>query len=191
MREYLYIWNNPEERFIVASGLEFKYLAPLLCVGGLILLEHKSEVARYDNKSLFEYVPKAGFRDLANEDMYSWGNFSWVDYSADTVPAITPEDVAEILYFGHAAKPLREIHIQSIGNQFLAYAHDDGWFLQLYYVEWESVWRILSKLYPVLLSGNVAVPLQEGSSALWMNNGLVVQEVKTFDVDSVLNRRLP
>jgi hypothetical protein len=192
MREYLYIWNNPEEQFIVASGLEFKDLAPQLSAGGVILLEHNSEVTRYDRNSLFEYVPRAELPKLVKENIYSWGNFSWVDYSADTamVPEIPPEDVAAVLYYGHARKPLHGIRIESLGNQFLAYAHDDGWFLQLYYIEWEPLWGILSKICPELLPESIARPLQEGSLAFWINDHIAEQEEKTYDVDSVLNRRL-
>jgi len=59
MRDYIYIWNNPEEKFFVASGVLFSDFAEAMGdAGGYLLIEHYSDVAKHDMKSGFDYVSR-------------------------------------------------------------------------------------------------------------------------------------
>jgi hypothetical protein len=66
---------------------------------------------------------------LAAENIYSWGNFVWADYAGAKFPSINNEEVAELLFFSHKAKPLHRIALPNLSNRFLSYVHDDGWYL--------------------------------------------------------------
>ena len=114
MRDYLYIWHKPEQQFVVASGIEFKDFLPLLREHeGVVLIEQKSETAGYDANSSLNFVQASNLSELAAEDIYSWGNFVWADYAGSVFPSISDEEVAELLFFAHKAKPLHRIVIKS------------------------------------------------------------------------------
>jgi hypothetical protein len=87
MRDYLYVWHDPEQRFLVASGIEFKDFLPCLkSQGGIVLLDHQSETATHDQNTSFDFVQASDLSELAAEDIYSWGNFVWADYASPTFP---------------------------------------------------------------------------------------------------------
>jgi hypothetical protein len=191
MRDYLYVWHDPEQRFLVASGIEFKDFLPCLkSQGGIVLIDHQSEIGAYDPNSSFDFVQASDLSELAAEDIYSWGNFVWADYATPTFPSIGDEEIAELLFLAHKAKPLREVLIPSLGNQFLGYEHDDGWYLQLYYTHWNDVERLLAGVVPAMLGNLDVLELKLGTHGFWLRGGETHLEVKSHDVDSVLNRRL-
>ncbi len=189
MREYLYIWHNPDEQYLVASGIEFRDLAGYLGKG-LILLEHGSKASSHDDQSGFDYVSLELLPQFMAENIYSWGNFLWADYAGAEFPQLSPQDVAELLYFARAKKPLNKTLINGVGNCFLAAAHDDGWFLRIHYVSWDAVWRLFSRFILVQIASKIERPLREGLDGFWMKDGGFESEEQTFDIDAVLRRRL-
>lgn len=191
MRDYLYIWNDSERRYLVASGLEFKDFQPgLNASGGVVLIDHQSETASYDHQSGFHFTSSAALPELIAEDIYSWGNFAWADYATATLPSLPKEEIAELLYFAHKAEPLYENALARLGNNFLGYIHDDGWYLKLYYKDWDKTAELLTGAIPASLGRLSTQDLLKGTSAFWLWNGEIHEEVMTHDVDSVLNRRL-
>ena len=191
MRDYLYLWHNPKRRMLVASGIELKDLAPLASSGGgLLLLRHGYTDATHDPSSRFDHVAASDIKALIDENVYSWGDFCWADYTGDSFPALTKQEVAELLYFGHTGELLEErIGLPSLGNRFLARGHDDGWFLNLYYDSWSDMIHLLDQLE--LLKGvNGRSALLSGEhGAFWIDHSGLVEEEATFDIDSLLNRR--
>lgn len=187
-RKYLYVWVDPVARCVVASGLVFKDFKPVLKGRGVVLIEHQSMVGQIDPQSCLEYVKCSNLKQLRNEDVRDFGNFSWVDFGGDVLPLITPEQTAELLYFGHIQRPLREIEIGLLNNQFLAFTHDDGWYVRVYYREWQQVARLLSKKAPSLTAEHLAA-LERGDCAYWVQDGVVSEEERTEHMDVLLNRR--
>jgi len=190
MRDYLYIWHDPEQQFLVVSGIEFKdFLPSLTSQGGIVLVDHQSETADYDTNSSLNFVPASKLSELATENIYSWGNFVWADYAGAKFPSINNEEVAELLFFAHKAKPLHRIALPNLSNRFLCYAHDDGWYLQLYYTSWDHIDRLIVETIPTLGASSIS-GLKQGTDGFWLRGGKVHKEEKTHDVDKVLNRRL-
>ena len=190
MRDYLYIWHDPVKRCVVASGIEFKDFLPFLSgKGGVVLLEHQSDEAELDVQSGFDYFSNQTISKLINEDIYSWGNFAWADYTAESLPAIPDQEIAELLYFAHRTKPLTSPAFPSLNNNFLAFAHDDGWYLRLYYNNWRYIEDFLHSI-PHTLGSISSTELESGVHGYWLQAGVTSVEVKTDDVDSILNRRL-
>jgi hypothetical protein len=189
MRDYLYIWNDPSEGFIVASGIEFRDFAPLFSNGGIVLLDHAAEAVEHDSLSRFDFVTASGLPTFCRQDIYGWGDFVWADYCTDRFPSIPKEEVAELLYFAHAATPLRSTRVGSLCNRFLTYVHDDGWFLKTYYADWSLAALLLARAAPSLSKDDFAA-IQTGQDAFWIQGGHKSTEAKTFDIDSVLNRRM-
>lgn len=191
MRDYLYIWHDRERQFLVASGLEFKdFQRELSTTGGVVLIDHLSDVSSLDAASGFHFAPSASLSNLVAENIYSWGNFTWADYADELFPSLSKDEIAELLYFAHKAEPLRSNALPHLRNNFLGYAHDDGWYLKLYYSDWANVTELLSTAIPTSLGRLNMDDLQQGAHAFWLRNGKVDEEEMTHDVDLVLNRRL-
>lgn len=192
MRNYLYCWNQPAERRFIASGLEFKDLLPVLASsGGLYLLRHQWDE---DNHQGFDFVSVTDLSRLASEDLDSWGDFAWVDYPQSPrriePPDLPPESIAELLYFGHALEPLRDIAISGLGNRFLGSGHDDGWRLILRYTQWRHIEELLSAVLPPAVLDEIMPELRDGTRGFWLEHGRIENEEMTLDIDAVMNRRL-
>jgi hypothetical protein len=195
MRDYLYLWNDPARNFIVASGIAFEDVTPLLVPDhGLVLLAHGDpNAARHDSKSRFAFVPPDAVSSLSSEEIYSWGDFCWVDFAGRYLPEIGKRDIAELLYFCHMAEPLGKGEVSVLRNRFMCWAHDDGWYLKLYYNDWVHVTRLVTPILDRLRVPNDARQLlddiRRAINAWWISNGEVTTCPKTHDIDSILNSR--
>jgi len=182
-------FGTTERQFVIASGIEFKDFLPHLGKrGGVALLDHQSDAAADDTQSGFGYIKASDLPAIAAEDIYSWGNFVWADYTPPQFPAISDQELAELLFFARKARPLGGVGIPSLQNHFLAYAHDDGWYLQLYYSNWSQLEDLLSEAIPASLGPLNLRDLEQGMRAYWLCDGDVFIEERTEDVDAVLNR---
>lgn len=153
-----------------------------------MLVDHHSDTATYDADTSLDFVQASSLTDLAAEDIYSWGNFVWADYASPAVPSISNEEIAELFYFARRAKPLHRIALPSLNNQFLGYEHDDGWYLQLYYTDWERIETLLGKAIPKSMGQLDLSELRQGTHGFWLQGGMIHLEEKTHDVDKILNR---
>lgn len=189
MRDYLYIWNDPNERLLVASGIEFRDLLPMFTRGGLVLLKHDFDDAEHDDDSGFDFVAAPRVSELASQNIYSWGDFRFADYPSDVFPRIPPEHVAELLYFAHAGRPLRRPLVESVGNRFLCSIHDDGWSFHAHYTNWQDIEHCLLLAGSMISRDLVASVKNAATGALWVREGRPEPEERTFDIDSILNRR--
>ena len=101
----------------------------MIITGGCnaILLETKFE----RGLELFEgseYVKK-----LTMEDVYSLGDFGFVDYAfPHNTSELSEEEIAELLYLGHMFKPLRSPFFEVLQNRFAYLSHDDGWYCKIF-----------------------------------------------------------
>ncbi len=190
MRNYLYLWHDPEKRFLVTSGIEFKDIASRIGTdGGLLLLEHDYAEAVLDRSSRFEYIPSSQIEKLKNENIYKWGDIRWVDYSGDSFPMLSKQDMAELLYFRHTGEPFEHVRLPVLKNKFFACGHDDGWFLQLYYESWFDVIDLIDGL-GFLRNIDIRTKVLSGDAgAFWIDDAGIKTEVATFDIDSILNRK--
>jgi hypothetical protein len=190
MRNYLYIWHDPNRQFVVTSGPQFKDLAPYSsAAGGLLLLAHSYAEATHDQRSGFDYVPVSQIERARQDDVYSWGDICWVDYAGPSFPTLTKSEVAELLYFKHTGEPFQNIGFQSLRNRFLAVGHDDGWFLKLYYESWSDMAALLGQLKFFRSLDSRATLLRSGAGAFWIDRAGIAEEEATFDIDSLLNRK--
>jgi hypothetical protein len=194
MRDYLYLWNDPAQHFIVASGITFEDLMPSLVPDrGLLLLAHgEPNAARFDSSSRFAFVPPDAISLMSREDIYSWGDFCWVDFAGRDLPEISKQDTVELLYFCHMAEPLgKKAEVAALRNRFMSWAHDDGWYLKLYYNDWAQIVRLMSPLLDRLCvptdTKQLCDDIRAASSAWWISNGKTITCRKTHDIDSILN----
>ncbi|MGK5055464.1 hypothetical protein ACQ4WY_00830 [Janthinobacterium sp. LB2P49] len=187
MRHYLYIWHDPAERMLIASGIEFKDVIPaLLDADGIVL--RKGSAGTASKPAVYQVLARQPLAALAHEDMYAWGSHAWADWQEDCQgkpPASRDLDVAAMLDHRGALGPL-----PALRSRFLAFAHDDGWYLKLLYAAWDDVAALLAGAIPPALGALDMDALQQGGDGYWLQNGALQVELKTHDIDSVLNRRL-
>ncbi|WP_219118224.1 hypothetical protein [Janthinobacterium sp. UMAB-56] len=187
MRHYLYIWHDPTERMIVASGIEFKDFLPALGKAGGIVLR-KGSAGTASKPAAYQLLARQQVPALAQEDIYAWGSHAWADWQEDSqgsAPALLDADVAAMLDHRGVRTPPAASR-----SRFLAFAHDDGWYLKLMYAAWDDVAALLASAIPPALGALDSDALQRGGDGYWLQGGKVDLELKTHDIDSVLNRRL-
>jgi len=190
-KKYLYIWNSSKKHSVVISGVTVKDMLPSLKMSGLILLSHDEcdKVIRDDTSGL-DYIQRKQICSLAKENIYRWGDVAWIDFSSKKIPCISKEDLAAVLYFKHCHVPLRKAQLPSIGNKFMVYGHDDGWYLEMHYSQWQDVVGFFDNIN--LPSDKVIkkVIRKGGDFSVWADESGVSPELYDVDIDSILNRRM-
>ena len=143
---------------------------------------------------------------LANEDL-RFGDFCFVDFADGADPnALTPEQVAELLYVAHLWTPLRGVDFPPLQNAFIYLSHDDAHTLKLFYTKLAAARDVLLRLvqFPLLQSGKTPIPIfpTPTADALMelLQAGVLVHVVdgahirltevgKTEDMDALWNRK--
>lgn len=143
---------------------------------------------------------------LANEDL-RFGDFCFVDFADGADPnALTPEQVAELLYVAHLWTPLRGVDFPPLQNAFIYLSHDDAHTLKLFYTNPAAARDVLLRLvqFPLLQSGEMPMPAfpTPTADALMelLQAGVLVHVVdsahirltevgKTEDMDALWNRK--
>lgn len=197
MRDYLYLWNQPGARRLVASGVEFCDLVPALQRpdrAGIVLLRHQFEGAERDPGSRLEFVSADDLQQMADADVRGYGDFCWADFAATARLADLPDaSVAVLTFFTHAARPLDgRIADPKLGNRLLCWAHDDGWYLRLFYDRWDALAPVLTRLLRVLLSDDerassrVLRALERDDAAFWCDSRRgVIECERSDDIDAL------
>lgn len=185
MRNYLYIWNSPAERFIVASGVEFKHIGHSL--NNIVLLKHEYGSANIDPESRLEYLTNENIQDLIEEEVYDYGDFCWAEFGSTPLKSFDDQTIAELLFFAHKGKILNESIFDRIDGRFLASSHDDGWYLKLYYREWTDVRRIIDmKILELDVEPEMIEKIRSGDGAYFLTSGSTIDCMRTYDIDSIL-----
>lgn len=136
MKNYsIYVKADEENNLIHTSGVTFQDFlegAGLNGRGFLIMAGFPTE-CHFNMNLLLEYVSEDQAEALAKENVYSYGDFCWVDYEREEqLDSVTKEELAELLYMSHMKKPLRSFRIKSLNNRFAYLCHDDGWWNNVY-----------------------------------------------------------
>ena len=135
LRDIFYINASPNENTFEYYGMELREFINYLPVelNNILLLEGEYYGRGFSSNTKLEIVDKEEMDSFLNEDVYSYGNFSWVDFSQeDAVDELEPIEVAELLYLGHMFQPINSPFLKKLNNRFAYLAHDDGWYCKLY-----------------------------------------------------------
>lgn len=196
MRDYLYVWHEPQARRVVASGVEFRDVVPgLLNTGGIVLLRHQFDEASFEPRNRLEFVPAENLTRLAADDVYGYGDFCWADFGRGVSLAdLEDSAVAALTFFAHAARPLGDVPVPGLSNRLLCHAHDDGWYTRFFYTRWDAIGSLLEELLARLLDEPQVMAtrdvLQRGEAAFWCRKGSVVECERMEDIDTLLHKHL-
>lgn len=196
MRDYLYLYHDSRLKRLVTSGLEFRdFLPTLVKTGGVLLLDHRYDAASIDATTGYAFVPTEDLPTLGADNIYDYGNFHWVDVGYETtLSTLTDDATAELAFFTHMHRPLRQPAIPNLGNRFLCAAHDDGWHARIYYNDWDAITTLLRPLLANVLQDGVDVVLgrlREGNTAFWCRANIITECERSEDIDALQSKFLP
>ncbi|WP_230200170.1 hypothetical protein [Bacillus niameyensis] len=145
-RGFIYVHMNHANQFVISSGIEFSHFLQGIPSqpSNILLLRHNFEDGHFNMHTMLDYVEGEMINKLASEDVYSYGDFCWIDFSnEENVNHLTGQEIAEILYLGHLKEHLKLPFYRKLNNQFVYLAHDDGWFNKTYYQNWDHFYTML------------------------------------------------
>ena len=199
MRDFLYIWHEPESNRIITYGIEFKDMIPFIQSRGGIVLPY----GRYDRRCYYEEPEIASglscisadkIEDIL-EDIKEWedifrGNFEWVDFDACCgADNISDQEIAELFYLSHAWKPLNGPSFPSLQNKLICLAHDNGSGMLLYYSVWSTIKEIILPMLNTLRQDldceDLLAEIKDSEFSFMINNDSVLNYEKTSNFDDV------
>lgn len=133
-RKELYLKADLQTKEFIYSGITFKEFLKYssYVIENMILLKANYVGDKYEyGFNLLE--GRKSVEMLAKENVYSYGDFCFVDYETSGIVAqLNDEEIAQLLFAAHMFRPLKSMFFEKLNNQFLYLAHDDGFFCKLY-----------------------------------------------------------
>lgn len=204
----MYIQLDTTAQTVTLSGVSFAafYTCAKTYIRNMLLL--KSDYVGAHSCKNFELL--CGHNEieafLANEDL-RFGDFCFVDFADGADPnALTPDQVAELLYAAHLWTPLRGVDFPPLQNAFIYLSHDDAHTLKLFYTKPAAARDVLLRLvqFPLSQSEGAPMPAFPAPTADTLMEllqvGVLVRAVdgahirltevgKTEDMDALRNRK--
>ncbi|OKP83469.1 hypothetical protein A3844_21760 [Paenibacillus helianthi] len=148
-KDVIYMIYNENEQSTTSMGIEFIDFIHCLTVepNNILLLESRYTGEDFHYGLRLEFVRKENLKDLYEENVYSYGDFCWVDFDEmNTLDDLTPQEKAELLYLGHYQQPFGSPFFEKLNNKFVYLAHDDGWFNKIFYKDKNQYIDVLGRL---------------------------------------------
>mgnify|MGYP005830601585 CR=1 FL=1 len=135
-KDVIYVHQNETLKYVMSYGLEFRDFSQNLPqpLNHLLMIKHQFDHGSFNMNTMMEYTNKKEVSKLAGDDIYSYGDFCWIDFEeVDGLDQLSGQELAEILYMGHTKQSLESPFYSKLNNRFVYLAHDDGWFNKTYY----------------------------------------------------------
>lgn len=132
----------------MSYGIEFKeFIQSLSKRPNNILVLEGCFGSEFNFTTNCEYCISEDIDEFIEEDVYRYGDFSWVDFeSVKGLEAIEPQKVAELFYVSKMWKVIDRTYFDKLKNRFIYTAHDDGWSNHIFYNDISDYKEILSKI---------------------------------------------
>lgn len=134
LENIIYVNANKEKHEYIYAGIKFMEFIEYLQrpLENIILL--KANYIGNNFQKNFELLEGCEYiNELANENIYNWGDFHFVDYSKKgNINNIKDKEISELLYLSHMHYPLDATFFKSLENNFVYLSHDDGFYCKLY-----------------------------------------------------------
>lgn len=147
VRDLIYVHLNQADQYVLSYGIEFEEFAAAFSgsLNNLLLLKHRFDDTEFNMHTLLEFCPDERVNKLAEEDVYRYGDFCWIDFlEEEGLNELTGQEISEILYLGHLKHHLKVPFYSKLSNRFVYLAHDDGWFNKIYYRSFKDFFHLLS-----------------------------------------------
>lgn len=132
---FTYIKIDEQQSCIYTTGMTFKEfifgMKPK--INNILILSGFPEVSNWNRKLCLEYIKKEKLNDFYEEDVYSYGDFCWVDFENESdLNNVTKEELASLLYMAHLKEKLNDFKIKSLNNKYAYLCHDDEYSVKIY-----------------------------------------------------------
>jgi hypothetical protein len=147
VRDLIYVHLNQADQYVLSYGIEFDEFASAFSgsLNNMLLLKHRFDDTDFNMHTLHEFCPDDRINKLAEEDVYRYGDFCWIDFfEEEGLNELTGQEIAEILYLGHLKQHLKLPFYSKLSNRFVYLAQDDGWFNKTYYRSFKDFFQLLS-----------------------------------------------
>jgi len=143
VRDLIYVYIDGNK--VVSYGIEFnEFMAALDELPNNILILKGHYGTHFDFNVNREYCTKDDFDEFVTEDVYSYGDFSWIDFEdIETLKRLSNQEIAELYFFANKWTPLSDSFFKKLNNRFFYNAHDDGWVNWTYYNDIKEFHSIL------------------------------------------------
>jgi hypothetical protein len=148
IRDLVYINYENKLNKVISYGIEFReFMKALYKRPNNILILEGDYGTNFDFTTNCEYCISKDIDDFLQEDVYSYGNFSWIDFeSVEGLKSLDPEEVAELFYLGKMWEPVKDTFFKKLKNRFVYTAHDDGWINHTVYNNKSDFEEVLSRV---------------------------------------------
>lgn len=134
-KNFYYTVCDFEENKVFSCGATFFDFMKHIKIkpNNILLLKASFGDGKYDRKIGLDYVDSENMEDLIKDDVYSYGDFIWLDYNDPSIiDNMSGVELSELLYIGHTFSPLNKALINWINNKYLYLAHDDDYWTKIY-----------------------------------------------------------
>ncbi|QUH18649.1 hypothetical protein [Alkaliphilus sp. B6464] len=134
-RHFYYVVSDFKNNQIFSCGATFSEFMEFIenKPDNILLLNGCFGDGKYHSDIKFDYADKENMKDLIDDNVYSYGDFCWIDYkNMNTLDNITKLQLAELLYLKHKFEPLYDAHINWMSNDYLYMAHDDDYWTKIF-----------------------------------------------------------
>ncbi len=132
---FCYIKIDEESNSVFTSGMTFKdFMSGIKeTPNNILVLKGFPDEGNWSHKLGFEYILQNNMESFIEEDVYSYGDFCWVDFQCeDDLEKVSNEELAELLYLAHRVEPLRKFTFHSLQNRYAYLCHDDDYIVKVY-----------------------------------------------------------
>lgn len=145
IRDLIYVNYDKDLKRVISHGIEFKEFIQALSErpNNILVLEGHFGSA-FDFTTNCEYCISEDIDEFIEENVYAYGNFSWVDFeSVNRLKALNSQEVAELFYLSRMWKAVNCTYFKKLNNRFVYTAHDDGWINHTFYNNFSDFKEIL------------------------------------------------
>ena len=152
VRDLIYVHIHPDDHFVMSYGIEFHDFVNSLPqpLQHVLMLKHQFDNGDFNMHTLLDYVHQDDLKKLIKDDVYSYGDFCWIDFDdSEGLNELSGEEIAELLYLGHIKKHLNLPFYKKMNNQYVYLSHDDGWFNKTYYRDFDDFYTMLGNVIAI------------------------------------------
>ncbi len=134
-RDFYYVNINIQESEVVSCGAQFSEFIEFIPVKprNILLMKGRFWGGNWHRDIGLDYVDSKNMSELISDDVYSYGDFCWIDYrDKKVIDTMLPIELSELLYISHRNIPLHTPFFERINNNYVYLAHDDDYWTKIY-----------------------------------------------------------
>ena len=186
---FCYIKIDETNNFVLTSGMEFRNFMNGIRTkpSNILILKGSPADCSFSNNLFMEYITNEHMESFLKDDVYSYGDFCWVDFEdEDSLKKVTEQELAELLYVGHKKMPLSKIVFDSLKNKIIYLCHDDDYWVKVYMLDIKDYKKVIEHKILTELKGRKKqiAPISDEIMNImydYFKNGAVIDFENSYD----------